>query len=60
MVVSHDFFHFIFCFSANQIGWWSLEVRAVGLGLMIRGQQGGVEDVMDGPGRWQLQSISDR
>jgi hypothetical protein len=56
----HDFLHFVFCLSTNQIWWWSLEIRTVNFGLMIRSQQGGVEDVMDGPGCWQLQSIGDR
>ena len=37
-----------------------MEVDPVFRSFLVSCQQRGVEDVMDGPGRWEAQLISDR
>ena len=58
--VIDDAFYFIFCFSRDKVRWWPRVVGAVGLVFVIRGQERGVEDVMNGPGYGELELISDR
>ena len=48
--VINDIFYFVFRFSSDKVRWWPRVVGAMGLVFMIRGQERGVEDVMDGPG----------
>jgi hypothetical protein len=43
-------FYLVFFISVDQVRGWPREVGAMGVSLAIRGQQGCVEDVMDGPG----------
>ena len=58
--VINDTFYFVFCFSRDKVRWWSRVVGAMGLVFMIRGQERGMEDVMNGPGYGELELISDR
>ena len=48
--VINDVFYFVFRFSSDKVRWRPRVVGAMGLVFMIRGQERGVEDVMDGPG----------
>ena len=50
-------FHFEFFFSIHQLRGWSKVIGSLLFGLSIRGQQRGVEDVMDGPGRRELEFV---
>jgi hypothetical protein len=43
-------FYLVFFISVDQVWGWPREVGAVGVRFAIRGQQGCVEDVMNGPG----------
>ena len=49
----------VFLFAVHDVRCWSGEVDSVLGRLMIRGQQTSVEDVMNGPGRGELQAVSD-
>jgi hypothetical protein len=58
--MSHDGLDFIFCLTFDHL--WR---RRVMIGSMLRSfaigsQQGGMKDIMDGPGRGETQLISDR
>ena len=55
-----DLFDFIFFFSVDKVRRGSCEIRSVELGLLIRGQQVCVEDVVYLPLRRKCQLISDR
>ena len=50
-------FHFKFFFSVHQFRGWSKVIGSLLLGHLIRGQQRGVEDVMDGLGRGELEFV---
>ena len=52
-------FDFELFFSVHEIRGRLRKTDPVLIGLLIGGQQGGVEHVMDGPGRWELESIGD-
>ena len=58
--VIDDTFYFIFRFSSDKVRQWPRVVGAMGLVFMIGGQEGGMEDVMDGPGYGELELIGDR
>ena len=58
--VINNTLYLIFCFSSDKVRWWSHVVGAMGLVFVIRGQEGGMEDVMDGPGHGELELIGDR
>jgi hypothetical protein len=56
----HDGLDFIFCLAFDHFqGRWVV-IGSMFRSFTIRSQQGGVEDVMDGPGRGKAQLISDR
>jgi hypothetical protein len=57
--MSHDGFHFKLLFSVDHFGWWSVIVRPVFFCFTIGGEKRGMEDVMDGPGRGELELIGD-
>jgi hypothetical protein len=58
--VSHDGLDFIFCLALDHLwGRW-IVIGSMFWGFMIRGQQRGVEDVMNGPGWGEPKLISDR
>ena len=52
--------HFKLLLSIHHFRWRAIVVRSMLICFMIGGQQGGVEHVMDGTGRWELELISDR
>jgi hypothetical protein len=55
-----DGLDFILCLPFDHLwGRWIM-IGSVFRSLAIRSQQGGVEDVMDGPGRGKAQLISNR
>ena len=58
--MTSDGFDLELLFTLHEVGGRSREVDPVLIGLLIGGQQGGVEHVMDGPGCRQLELISDR
>ena len=58
--VINDVFNLVLHFSCHEVRWLSCVVGPVGHIFMIRGQQGGMEDVMDGPGQRKLELISNR
>ena len=58
--MTSDGFDLEFFFPVHEVRGRLREVDPVLIGLLIGGQQGGVEHVMDGPGCRQLESISDR
>ena len=47
-MVSYDLINFIFFFGINHVG-RSGEVGSMCVGFLIRGKEGGVEDIMDFP-----------
>ena len=49
-----------FFFPVHEVRGRLRKVDPVLISLLIGGQQRGVEHVMNGPGCWQLKSISDR
>jgi hypothetical protein len=51
-------FHLVLFISVDQVRGWPREVGAMSASLAIRGQQGCVEDVMDGPGLGKVELIS--
>ena len=60
MTVINDGLDFVFFDVLDKVRRWPRVVVPVFYGLAIRGQQGCVEDVMDGPGCGKLQLICDR
>ena len=60
MTVIDDGLHLKLLFSTDDIWGRPREVGAMGGCLAIRGQEGGMEDVMDGPGGGKLESVSNR
>ena len=58
--MTSDGFNLELLFTLHEIRGRPREVDPVLIGLLIGGQQGGVEYVVDGPGCRQLESISDR
>jgi hypothetical protein len=58
--VSEDPFHLIFLLSIDQFRRWSGEVRSMGGGFMIGGQQGGVEYIVYSPSGREAQLIGHR
>ena len=48
----------VFCFSCHQFRGRPCVIRPMSLVFVITGQQGGMEDVMNGPGKGKLQLIS--
>jgi hypothetical protein len=56
----HDGLNFIFCLAFDHLRGWRIVIGSMFRSFMIRGQQGGMKDVMDGPGRGKTQLISDR
>jgi hypothetical protein len=55
--VIHNGFYLEFFLASYQVRQWPRVIGSVLIGLAIRSQQTCVEDVMDGPGWWQLQPI---
>ena len=53
-------FNFVFLGVFDKVRRWPCVVSPVFCGLAIRGQEGCVEDIMDGPGCRELQLICDR
>jgi hypothetical protein len=49
----------VFLLSRNKVRWWPHVVWSMRRGFAIRGQQGGMEDVMDGPGHGELEFVRD-
>ena len=58
--VINDGFDFVFFGIFDKVRRWPRVVDPVFYGFAIRGQEGCVEDVMDGPGHGELQLICDR
>jgi hypothetical protein len=57
MAVIQDCFNFELLFTPYEIRWGPRVVGSVLIGLAIRSQQTGMEDVINGPGRRQLEPI---
>ena len=60
MTVINDGLDFVFFGVLNKVRGWPRVVVPVFYGLAIRGQEGCVEYVMNGPGCGELQLICDR
>ena len=60
VTVINDGLDFIFFGVFDKVRWWPRVVDSVFRGLAIRGQEGRMENVMDGPGCGELQLIRDR
>ena len=60
VTVINDGFDFIFFGVFDKVRRWPRVVGPVLYGFVIRGQEGCVEDVMNGPGCGELQLICDR
>ena len=60
VTVINDGLDFVFFGVFDKVRGWSRVVSPVLCSLAIRGQEGCVEDVMDGPGRGELQLVCDR
>ena len=58
--VVSDGLHFEFFFPLHEVWGRPGEVDPVLIGLLIGGEQRGVEYVMDSPGGWELELIGDR
>jgi hypothetical protein len=56
----HDHLDLVFFISVHHFRGWPMEIGPVLTCFAIRGQQRGVEDVMDGPGQGELEAISNR
>ena len=56
----HHGLHFKLLLSVHHFGRRAVIVRFVFDRFVIGGQQGGMEYVVDGPGRWELELISNR
>jgi hypothetical protein len=52
-----DRFDLVFLFTVYKFRGWSRVIDSVLRSLMVRGQQGSVEDVMDIPGQWQFELV---
>ena len=52
--------HLVFFCSFDKVRWGSREVGAMRYGFSIRGQQGGMEYVMDPPGSREVEAICHR
>ena len=57
--VINDVLDLVLLFSCDKVRQWPRVVWSVRRGFTIRGQQGGVEDVMDGPGHGELEFVCD-
>jgi hypothetical protein len=55
--VINNVLNLVLLFSHDKVRQWPCVVWSVRHGLMIRGQQGGVEDIMDGPGHGELELV---
>jgi hypothetical protein len=51
MSVADYVLYLVLFISVDQVRGWPCEVGAMGISFVIRGQQGRMEDIMDGPGR---------
>ena len=60
VTVINDGLDLIFFSIFDKVGWWPRVVGSMFCGFAIRGQEGCMEDVIDGPGRGELQSICNR
>ena len=60
VTVINDGLDFVFFGVFDKVRRWSRVVGPVFCSFAIRGQEGCVEDVMDGPGRGELQLVCDR
>jgi hypothetical protein len=60
MTVINDGLDFVLFGVFDKVRWWPRVVSPVLRGLAIRGQEGRMEDVMDGPGGGELQLICNR
>jgi hypothetical protein len=60
MTVINDGLDLVFFGIFDKVRWWPRVVSPMFHGFAIRGQEGCVEDVMYGPGRWELQLICNR
>ena len=60
VTVINDGFYFVFFSIFDKVRRWPRVVGPVFYGFAIRGQEGRVEYVMDGPGCGELQLICDR
>jgi hypothetical protein len=58
--VSHDGLDFVFCLALDHLWGRRIVIGSVLRSFVIRSQQGGMEDIMDGPGGGEIQLISDR
>ena len=56
----HHGLHFKFLFSVHHFGWRTIIIRSMLDHFVIGSQQGGMKYIMDGPGQWELELISDR
>ena len=54
MTVINDGLDLVFFGVFDKVRWWSHVVGPVLYGFAIRGQEGRVEDIMNGPGRQEL------
>jgi hypothetical protein len=59
VTVGTDGLHLIFFPPLHEVGGWSHKVDPVLIGLLVWGEEQGVEDVMNGPGGGQVELISD-
>jgi hypothetical protein len=57
--VINDVLDLIFLLSSNKVRRWPRVIWSMCRGFAIRGQQGGMEDVMDGPGHGELEFVHD-
>ena len=60
VTVINDGLDFIFFGVFDKVRRWPRVVGPMFYGFAIRGQEGCMEDVMDGPGRGELQLVCDR
>ena len=60
VTVINDGLDFVFFGIFDKVRRWPRVVVPMLHGFAIRGQEGCVEHVMNGPGRWKLQLICDR
>jgi hypothetical protein len=49
----------VFLLSCDKVRRWPRVIWSVRRGFVIRGQQGGMEDVVNGPGHGKLESVCD-
>ena len=60
VTVINDGLDFVLFGVFDKVRWWPRVIVSVFYGFAIRGQEGCVKYVMDGPGCGELQSICDR